>query len=150
MNSRVSYSRNKIENAPLYRICIRCSDEIVSMMDKYFSSIPDDESKIKFLELLENKNKCMNSTPGNINFMLVFLEENKNVFKKHINLFNYILCLKSYLTDGDIKTDTPLSVKYFYELEEPTVVCPNNMTDETSYTFYHISRYLKYIYESYV
>lgn len=143
MNSRVSYSRNKIENVPLYRICIRCSTEIISMVDKYFSIIPDDDSKIKFLELVEKKNKCRYSMFGNIHIILVFLEENKNVFKKHINLFNHILCLKSYSTDGDVKTDTPLIVKYFYDTDEPSRVHINNMTDETSYTFYHTLRCLK-------
>ena len=143
MNMKVSYSRNKLANTSLYRICIRCSTEIISMVDKYFSIIPDDDSKIKFIELVEKKNNCRHNMSGNIHIILVFLEENKNVFKKHIDLFNHILCLKTYSTDGDVKSDTPLNVKYFYDKDEPSRVQPTNMTDETSYTFYHTLRYLK-------
>lgn len=127
-------SRIKFADSPLYRIIINCSGEISSMISIYFDSRPDDESKVKFLELLEIRNKCIYS---NVKFMLNFLEENKQAFTKHVNLFNSILCLKSYLSDDDYKNDISLSHIYYYDLDKVTKIQTIKMMDEKSYIFYH-------------
>jgi len=129
--------RSKLVNNPLYTIYINCSPEITLMVDKHFENRPDDESKIKFLELLEIRDKCTHGTSINIKIILNFLIENKGAFKKYIDLFNCILCLKSHLTDEDIKNDIPSSHIYFYDLGKTNKLQTIKMIDEVSYIFYH-------------
>ena len=124
-------------NLPLYKIFINCSSEIGVTVNKYFDIRPKDESKIKFTELIKIRNECKYSAHDNVKFMLNFLEENKIIFNKHINLFNSILCLKSYLTDDDCKNDIPLSHIYYYDLDKKTKIQTIKMMDEISYIFYH-------------
>ena len=129
--------RHRLSNPVLYTLYIKCSTEVNILVNKYFDTISDDDSKIKFLELIEYRNKYIHGNNTRVKIILDFLEENKVAFKKHINLFNSILCLKSHLTDEDIKTDTPSSHIYFYDLGEKNKLHPVKMIDEISYIFYH-------------
>lgn len=129
--------RAKLADSPLYTIYINCSPEITLMVDKHFENRPCDESKIKFLELLEIRDKCIHGLSINIKIILDFLEENKDAFKKYIDLFNCVLCLKSHLSNEDIKNDTPSSHIYFYDLDKINKLQTIKMIDEVSYIFYH-------------
>ena len=127
----------KLKLPTLYIIVINCTSEINIKVTDYFTNRPYDDSKIKFIELFEIKNKCIYEARINVKIMLDFLLENKSTFKKHINLFNSIILLKSYLTDDDLKNDTPSTIIYFYDLDEKIKICPIRMIDEISYLFYH-------------
>ena len=134
-------TRRILSDPTLYTLYINCSPEVNVMIDKHFEIKPDYETKIKFIELIEFRNIYIYGKPVSVKSILDFLEENKDAFKKHINLFNDILCLKSHLTDEDIKTDTPSSHIYFYDLSESPKLKTIKMMEEISYIFYHNTKF---------